>query len=128
MAKNHFVAPIDNDSEVVAEEEEGEVRPRTLATPTPRSSHTSSTGAAINPPPAPQPQLDSSLGSAGNLSRYLENWKNITNDQFILNIIKYGYVKSFGKVSVSNEISPLSEEKANGFMKFQKKFSLSWNF
>ena len=44
-------------------------------------------------PPLPPPQIQTSNPPclAGNLSRYLSNWKLITNNNYVLNIISTGY-------------------------------------
>ena len=45
----------------------------------------------LTPPPILTTKNNSHLAPAGNLARYFGNWKNITNDSFVLNIIKHGY-------------------------------------
>ena len=71
---------------------------------------------ALQTQPQPQPLSSESSPIAGNLSRYLINWHSITQNNFILNIIKFGY--KIQLISSKLNIPPVKSfpSKANFFL------------
>ena len=44
----------------------------------------------------------------GNITNCFEKWANITQDQFVLNIVKFGLTMEFAKIPVCQFVPPLN--------------------
>ena len=45
---------------------------------------------------------------SGNITHWLEKWENITQDPFVLNIVKFGLTMEFSKVPMCQFVPPLN--------------------
>ena len=48
------------------------------------------------------------LKSMGNATNWFKNWANITQDQFVLHMVKFGLTMEFAKVPVCQFVPPLN--------------------
>ena len=51
-------------------------------------------------------QADMQKFKGGNITNCSEKWTNITQDQFVLNIVKFGLTKEFAEVPVCQFVPP----------------------